>query len=70
VPVVRSQITKLVEPNEYAAVFIPGTIVESGGYFAISAMGNEIYQATLLFYPGLVFLVFALFGVLAIILVL
>lgn len=68
-PVVRSQITKLVGPTEYGTVFIPGSIVESGGYFAISAMGNEIYQATLLFYPGLVFLVFALFGVLAILLV-
>ena len=68
-PIIRSRITKLVEPHEYAAVFIFATIFESGGYFAISAMGNEIYRVTLLFYPGLVFLVFALFGGLTILLV-
>jgi len=70
IPVIRSRITKLVEPNEYAAVFILATIFESGGAYAISAMGNEIYRISLTFYPGLVFFVFAMFGAMAIILML
>jgi MFS family permease len=70
IPVVRSRITKLVQPNEYACVFILAGIFESGGSYAFSAMGNEIYRATLTFYVGFVFFVFALFGGLSIILML
>jgi PCFT/HCP family folate transporter-like MFS transporter 1/3 len=69
-PVIRSRITKLVEPNEYAVVFILASILESGGSYAISAMANEIYRVSISFLPGLVFFVFAAFGVLAIILIL
>jgi hypothetical protein len=70
IPVVRSRITKLVEPNEYAVVFILTMIVESGGNFAVMAMANEIYRVSLTFYPGLVFFVFAMFGALGIVLLL
>jgi hypothetical protein len=70
IPVIRSRITKLVEPNEYAVVFILASIFESGGSYAISAMANEIYRVSISFLPGLVFFVFAVFGVLAIILML
>jgi hypothetical protein len=70
IPIIRSRITKLVEPNEYAVVFILASIFESGGSFAISAMVNEIYRVSLTFYPGLVFFVLAMFGAMAIILML
>jgi hypothetical protein len=70
IPVVRSRITKLVEHNEYAVVFILTMIVESGGNFAVMAMANEIYRVSLTFYPGLVFFVFAMFGALGIVLLL
>ena len=66
VPVIRSRITKLVEPSEYAMVFIFTLIVESGGYFAIAALANEIYQVSITFLPGLVFFVFASVGSIAI----
>ena len=69
-PIIRARITKIVEPTEYAAVFILAGIFESGGGYAINAMGNEIYRASLLFFPGLVFCVFALFGCLTILLLL
>jgi hypothetical protein len=62
VPILRSRITKLVEPNEFAVVFILASIVESGGSYAISAMANEIYRETLAIYSGIAFFVFAAFG--------
>ena len=67
-PIVRSRTTKLVEPNEYASVFVLESILESGGFFAINAMANEIYRDSVLFFPGLVFFVFVLFGCLTILL--
>jgi hypothetical protein len=70
IPVVRSRITKLVEPNEYGCVFILTLIFESGGTYAISAMANEIYRVSLTYFPGLVFFVFAMFGALGILLLL
>jgi hypothetical protein len=69
-PIVRCRITKLVEPNEYACVFILASIFESGGTFAISAMTNEIYRISLTFYSGLVFFVLATFCGMAVILML
>jgi len=67
-PVIRSRITKLVEPNEYACVFILTLIFESGGSYAINAMVNEIYRISVIFYSGLVFFVLAMFGALGILL--
>ena len=67
-PVIRSRISKLVEPDEYAVVFILASVFESGGYYAISAMANGIYQASITFFPGLVYFVFGGVGVLAILL--
>ena len=69
IPIIRSRITKLVEPDEYAVVFILASVFESGGYFAISAVANEIYGATLTFCTGCVFYVFALVGLLAVVLI-
>jgi hypothetical protein len=60
----------LVEPNEYAVVFILASIFESGGSYAISAMANEIYRVSLTFYSGFAFFVFALFGGITILLLL
>jgi hypothetical protein len=51
-------------------VFIFTLIVESGGYFAVSALANEIYQLSITFLPGLVFFVFAVVGGIAIMLML
>ena len=70
IPVIRSYVFKTVESSEYASVFLLASIVESGGTFAINAMGNEIYQSTLDIYSGFTYFVFALFGVLSIILLL
>jgi hypothetical protein len=70
IPILRARITKLVEPNEYAVVFILASIFESGGSYAIAAMANEIYRVSFIFYSGLAFFVFALFGGVAIILML
>jgi len=69
-PVIRSRITKLVEPNEYACVFILTLIFESGGSYAINAMVNEIYRISVTFYSGLVFFVLATIGALGIVLLL
>ena len=67
IPIIRSRITKLVEPNEYAIVFILASVFESGGYYAISALANEIYSRSITFMPGLVFFVFGLVGFLGIV---
>lgn len=66
IPVIRSRITKLVDPHEYAVVFILASIFESGGYYAVSAICNEIYEASIVFFPGLVYFFIALFGILSI----
>ncbi|CAF4617142.1 unnamed protein product [Rotaria sp. Silwood1] len=70
VPIIRSRITKLVEPDEYAVVFILASVFESGGYYAISALTNEIYQISLTFYPGLVYFCLTIIGVIAILVML
>jgi hypothetical protein len=65
--VLRSKATKLVKENEYAVVFIGAGIIESIGHQAVGIISNNIYKATLHFFPGLVFIVFALLGLVAII---
>ena len=69
-PVIRSRITKLVEPTEYALVFILVMIIDTGGYYGMSALTNEIYRISITFLRGLVYFVIALFGVAAILLML
>ncbi|CAF0984496.1 unnamed protein product [Adineta steineri] len=69
-PIIRSRITKSVEPDEYAVVFILASVLESGGYYAISALANEIYRVSLTFCQGLVYFVFASVGSIAILLML
>jgi PCFT/HCP family folate transporter-like MFS transporter 1/3 len=63
-PIIRSRISKLVEPTEYAVVFILASIFESAGYYAISAGSNEIYRLSLSFDSGLIFFVLAFIGLL------
>jgi hypothetical protein len=62
-PPLRTKLTKLVEVNEYATVFIAAGIVETIGHEAVGALANAIYKGSLKFFPGLVFLVFAITGV-------
>ncbi|CAF0912704.1 unnamed protein product [Didymodactylos carnosus] len=62
--VLRSRITKVVEPNEYAVVFVFAGIFESAGSYALSAMCNAIYNATIHTDPGFVFVVIAGVGIL------
>ena len=61
-PVLRTKLTRLVEANEYAVVFIAAGIVETTGHHAVGALANAIYRASLQVFPGLVFLVFAATG--------
>lgn len=62
-PIIRSRISKLVEPNEYAVVFILASIFESAGYYAISAVVNEIYRLTLSFDSSFIFFILAFLGI-------
>lgn len=62
-PIIRSRITKLVEPNEYAVVFILASIFESAGFYAISALVNEIYRLSLSFDSGFVYFLLAVIGI-------
>jgi hypothetical protein len=59
-PIIRSRISKLVEPTEYAVVFILASIFESAGYYAISAGSNEVYRLSLSFDSGLIFFCFSI----------
>jgi hypothetical protein len=61
-PVLRTKLTKLVEINEYAIVFIGAGIIETVGYSAVGAAANSIYSASINFFPGLIFILFALIG--------
>ena len=63
-PIIRSRISKIVEPNEYAVVFILASIFESAGYYAISAGANEIYRVSISFDSGLIFFILAVIGLL------
>lgn len=58
-PVLRTKLTRLVETNEYAVVFIAAGVVETTGHHAVGALANAIYRASLQVFPSLVFLVFA-----------
>ncbi|CAF1606817.1 unnamed protein product [Adineta ricciae] len=58
-PILRAKIVKQIEIDEYAIVFIAAGIIETVGHSAVGAAANSIYNATLNFLPGLVFLVFA-----------
>jgi PCFT/HCP family folate transporter-like MFS transporter 1/3 len=62
-PVLRTKLTKLVEINEYAVVFIAAGIIETVGHNAVGVIANDIYKSSVKFFPGLVFLIFAIVGV-------
>jgi hypothetical protein len=61
-PVLRTKLTSVIEMNEYAIVFIGAGIIETIGHSAVAAAANSIYNASLNFFPGLIFLVFAVTG--------
>jgi hypothetical protein len=61
-PVLRTKLTRLIEVNEYAIVFIGAGIIETLGRSAMGAAANSIYNVSLNFFPGLVFVVFAFIG--------
>jgi hypothetical protein len=61
-PILRTKLTLLVEKNEYAVVFIGAGIIETLGHSAVGAAANRIYNASLDFFPGLIFLIFAATG--------
>ena len=61
-PVLRTKLTRLVEINEYAIVFIAAGVIETIGNQAVSAAANAIYRASVRSFPGLVFLVFGCVG--------
>jgi hypothetical protein len=61
-PLLRTKLTGLIEMNEYAIVFIGAGVVETVGHSIMDVIGNSIYKASINFFPGLVFLVFALTG--------
>ena len=67
-PVLRAKLSKLVETNEYAIVFIAAGIIETIGLNAVGVLANSIYKSSVKFFPGLVFLVFAIVGVFPLIL--
>jgi hypothetical protein len=60
--VLRTKLTRLIEINEYAIVFIGAGIIETVGHSLVGVAANSIYNASLKFFPGLVFLVFAVTG--------
>ncbi len=62
-PVLRTKLTNVVESNEYAIIFIGAGIIDTLGHSAVSAAANSIYNASLNFFPGLVFVVFAGTGI-------
>jgi hypothetical protein len=61
-PVLRTKLTRLIEVNEYAIVFIAAGIIEVLGHSAVGVAANSIYNASLSFFPGLIFLVSAVGG--------
>jgi hypothetical protein len=65
-PVFRTKLTRTIETNEYAIAFIGAGVVESLGHSAVSAGANAIYNASLNFFSGLIFLVFAITGLIPI----
>jgi hypothetical protein len=61
-PVLRTRLTRTIESNEYAVAFIGAGVVETLARSGVSAGANAIYNASLNFFPGLIFLVFAITG--------
>src|SRR4051794_32046518 len=61
-PVLRTKLTRLIEINEYAIVFIGAGIIETVGLSVVGAVSNSIYKASINFFPGLIFMVFAFLG--------
>lgn len=65
--VLRSQLTKLVDQNEYALVFVATGIVETIGSYVLRIISNAIYARTIEIYPGMIFFILAGIGLIPLI---
>jgi hypothetical protein len=61
-PVLRTKLIRQIEMNEYAIVFIGAGIIETVGISVVGAVANSIYKASINFFPGLIFIIFASIG--------
>jgi hypothetical protein len=61
--VLRSELTKLVDDNEYASVFIATGIVETVGSYVVGIVTNAIYARTIQIDPGIIFFILAGIGI-------
>jgi hypothetical protein len=66
--VIRSNLTKLVNSNEFALVFITTGIVETIGSYVLGIISNAIYAQTIEIYPGIIFFILAGIGLIPLIL--
>ncbi|UJR22922.1 hypothetical protein I4U23_025950 [Adineta vaga] len=62
--VLRSHLTKLVNDTEFALVFIATGIVETLGSYVVGIVANAIYARTIEVYPGIIFFILAVIGIL------
>jgi MFS family permease len=60
--VLRSHLTKLVNETEFALVFIATGIVETLGSYVVGIVANAIYGRTIEIYPGIIFFILAIIG--------
>ncbi|CAF2610546.1 unnamed protein product [Rotaria sp. Silwood2] len=60
--VLRSHLTKLVNDTEFALVFIATGIVETIGSYVVGIITNAIYAQTIEIYPGIIFFILAVIG--------
>jgi len=61
--VLRSHLTKLVNETEFALVFIATGIVETLGSYVVGIVTNAIYARTIEIYPGIIFFILAIIGI-------
>jgi hypothetical protein len=66
--VLRSQLTKLVDQNEFALIFIATGIVETIGSYVLGIVTNAIYAQTIEIYPGIIFFILSGIGLIPLIL--
>lgn len=60
--VLRSLLTKLVDENQFALIFIATGIVETIGSYVLGIISNAIYARTIEIYPGIIFFILAGIG--------
>ena len=58
-PVLRTKLIATIEINEFAIAFIGAGIIQTITIPLVSAAANSIYNTTINFFPGLIFLILA-----------